>query len=193
MLSQDEIPDPLWVFAYGSLMWKPGFECEDRTRARLDGYHRCFCMRSIHHRGSVANPGLVLALDPEEGASCEGYALKVAPQNARQVVSYLRERELISSAYVEARVSVTLSTGAAIPALAYVMDQAHEQYCGRLPLEEQARIIAHATGGMGPNREYLFATAKQLADMACPDRDLDKLSAMVAEIPASHVMSGGGS
>lgn len=182
MLAQNAIPDPLWVFAYGSLMWKPGFEFEDKVRARLNGFHRCFCMRSIHHRGTKSDPGLVLALDPENGASCEGYVLRVASQNAGEVVGYLRERELISSAYIEATVPVVLASGEQVTALAYVIDQAHEQYCGRLPLAEQARIIARAVGGMGANRDYLFATVNQLQAMACLDDELAELSAIVAEL-----------
>jgi glutathione-specific gamma-glutamylcyclotransferase len=64
----------LWVFGYGSLIWDPGFR-RGRTPDRpADGWHRSFCMRSIHHRGSVASPGLVLALDRQDGALCDGVA-----------------------------------------------------------------------------------------------------------------------
>ena len=65
----------LWVFGYASLLWNPGFEVAESRPARLNGYHRSFCMKSIHHRGTPEDPGLVLALDAMEGASCDGLAL----------------------------------------------------------------------------------------------------------------------
>ena len=68
----------MWVFAYGSLIWDPGFPVAERAVARLHGWHRSFCMRSIHHRGSAAQPGLVLALDRAQGAWCDGVAFRVA-------------------------------------------------------------------------------------------------------------------
>lgn len=177
-LGQTRVSD-LWVFAYGSLMWKPGFAVAETARARIDGYRRHFCMWSIHHRGTVENPGLVLALDPEAGASCEGLGLRVAPHDADAVITYLRERELISSAYVEVETKITLADGRAVTALAYVMNQDHEQYTGALPLEDQAAIIARSTGGMGPNDEYLHATVSQLAAIGCPDAELERLSQLV--------------
>lgn len=182
MVLQEPLPDPLWVFAYGSLMWKPGFSYAQSARARVSGYHRCFCMRSIHHRGTEEDPGLVLALDPDPQGHCEGVAFCIAPEEAEETVSYLRERELISSAYREAVTTITLADGSRAAALAYVMDQSHAQYCGRLSLEEQAHIIARAEGGMGRNRDYLFSTVQSLMDMGCPDEDLTNLAAAVRRI-----------
>ena len=167
---------PLWVFGYGSLVWNPGFAWSSRRIARLDGFHRSFCMRSIHHRGTVNEPGLVLALDAAEGATCHGVAFEIAPQIAEETLEYLRARELISAAYLETRQVLTLEDGAAITAVAYVIDRDHEQYCGGLELEEQARIIAHAQGGRGPNCEYLHQTAAHLAELGLPDAELAWLS-----------------
>ena len=94
----------------------------------------------------------------------------------------LRERELVSSAYLEERLAVTLTDGRAVEALVYVVDRAHEQYCGRLSLEAQARIIARAVGGRGPNREYLWNTADHLRALGIEDADLDWLSDRVAAL-----------
>ena len=91
----------MWVFGYGSLVWNPGFEPVEKVIATLPGYARSFCMRSIHHRGTEEAPGLVLALDAHEGAACTGVALRVAEDQEAAVLDYLRERELISSAYIE--------------------------------------------------------------------------------------------
>ena len=96
----------LWVFAYGSLMWRPGFPHLESCRARLDGYHRAFCISSTHHRGNAKRPGLVLGLD--RGGACEGVVYRVAADQAGGVLTYLRERELISGVYCETHVPVML-------------------------------------------------------------------------------------
>lgn len=169
----------MWVFGYGSLIWHPGFPVAERQVAQLTGWHRSFCMRSIHHRGTVTAPGLVLALDAAEGATCDGVAFRVEPGAEAETLAALRERELISSAYLERMLPVTLSGGGQVQALAYVIDPDHVQYCGGLALEEQAQIIAQATGGRGPNRDYLFSTASHLADLGIADADLEWLAARV--------------
>ncbi len=180
--------EPMWVFAYGSLIWNPGFPVAEQGVARLEGWHRSFCMRSIHHRGSLAAPGLVLALDEAPGAVCDGLALRVEPGHETETLAGLRERELISSAYLERRVAVALADGRMTPALAYVVDPRHDQYC-RLDLETQARIIARAVGGRGTNRDYLIATAEHLHALGIGDADLDWLAARVASLaPATTQM-----
>jgi glutathione-specific gamma-glutamylcyclotransferase len=171
---------PLWVFGYGSLIWDPGFPVAERRIARLDGWHRSFCMRSIHHRGTIDQPGLVLALDQAEGASCTGIAFRVEPGHEAATLTGLRERELISSAYLERVLAVTTDAGP-IDALAYVIDPDHVQYC-QLDREAQARIIANATGGRGPNRDYLWSTTAHLAELGIADPDLDWLASRVRDL-----------
>ncbi|MCZ7677078.1 MAG: gamma-glutamylcyclotransferase [Roseovarius sp.] len=172
----------MWVFGYGSLLWNPGFAPLERAVARLPGYRRGFCMRSIHHRGTVDNPGLVLALDAADDAQCVGLGLRVAPDDEARVLADLRERELISSAYLERRLRIALADGRQVEALTYVVDPDHVQYCGGLPLEEQARIIACARGGRGPNSEYLVNTTHHLRELGIADPDLDWLVARVGQI-----------
>ncbi|GGH52602.1 gamma-glutamylcyclotransferase [Frigidibacter albus] len=169
----------MWVFGYGSLIWQPEFPVAEAVAARLEGWHRSFCMRSIHHRGSEAAPGLVLALDAAEGAACLGVAFRVEPGSEAGTLAMLRERELVSSAYLERMLEVALTDGRTVEALAYVIDPAHAQYCGGLPLEEQAQIIAKAQGGRGPNRDYLWNTAAHLDQLGLGDPDLDWLAARV--------------
>ncbi|PRY23657.1 cation transport protein ChaC [Aliiruegeria haliotis] len=185
MLQDIDTTQPLWVFGYGSLIWHPGFPVEEQAVARLTGYHRAFCMSSIHHRGTEANPGLVLALDQSEVAHCDGLAFRVMPGHEPETLAALRERELVSSAYLEEIVTLRCRDGRAIQALAYVIDPDHVQYCGGLPLEEQAQIIAHAVGGRGPNTEYLFNTADHLTELGLADEDLDWLAARVRALTAS--------
>lgn len=170
---------PLWVFGYGSLMWNPEFPFRRREVARLEGYHRAFSMASIHHRGSEARPGLVLALDETPGAACDGIAFEVVPEAADATLAVLRERELISSAYVERHVPLALRSGGTVEALAYVIEKTHPQYRGGMALEDQARIIARARGGRGPNTEYLYNTVAHLAELGIEDADLTWLAARV--------------
>ncbi len=174
----------MWVFGYGSLLWNPGFEVARSVVAVLPGYARSFCMRSIHHRGTEAEPGLVLALDEQDGTSCEGMALAVADGQEDQTLAMLRERELISSAYVEKDLMVTPRDGPVVRAVTYVIDAAHVQYCSGLTLEEQAQIIARAKGGRGPNTEYLFNTTDHLAGIGLHDADLQWLATRVRALVA---------
>ena len=116
----------MWVFGYGSLLWNPGFDYVEKRLARLSGYRRNFCMRSIHHRGTLAAPGLVLALDAANAAICDGLAFRIAPKDEAQVLVYLRERELVSSAYYEKTVCLDLPEGGQLKALAYVIDQTND-------------------------------------------------------------------
>ncbi|MEM6577576.1 MAG: gamma-glutamylcyclotransferase [Pseudomonadota bacterium] len=165
----------LWVFGYGSLVWNPGFDPAETVLARLTGYHRSFCMRSIHHRGSEDDPGLVLALDASPADICQGVAFSVASGEETRVLAELRERELISSAYVEKNLPLDLVDGRRVMAVTYIVDPDHVQYCGRLALEEQAQIIARAVGGRGPNDEYLFRTVDHLTELGIGDHDLEWL------------------
>ncbi|MEZ5779304.1 MAG: gamma-glutamylcyclotransferase [Paracoccaceae bacterium] len=176
----------LWVFGYGSLLWDPGFDFTERVQARLHGWHRSFCMRSIHHRGTVDQPGLVLALDAAEGGHCDGLAFAVARDQSEKTLAYLRERELISSAYLEKRLPLSLLDGRRVEAVAFVIDPDHVQYCGALDLEEQARIIAAAKGGRGPNSDYLWNTAAHLGELGIADPDLDWLASRVRTLSATR-------
>ena len=173
--------ETLWVFGYGSLIWDPGFPVAERRIATLKDWHRSFCMRSIHHRGTVEAPGLVLALDRALGAACAGVAFRVEPGAEAATLAALRERELISSAYLETTLPLATADGP-LTALAYVIDPDHAQYCGGLALEDQARIIARATGGRGRNRDYLWSTAAHLAELGIRDEDLDWLSDRVRRL-----------
>ena len=176
---------PLWVFGYGSLIWNPGFPVAERQIARLSGWHRSFCMLSIHHRGTETEPGLVLALDAAGGAHCDGVAFAVAPGTEDETLAALRERELISSAYFETVQPVQLRDGRGVRAVTYVIDPGHVQYCGGLALEDQARRIAHAVGGRGPNCDYLYNTADHLAELGIEDADLTWLSRRVRDLRAN--------
>lgn len=171
-----------WVFGYGSLIWDPGFVPMESARAWVSGYARSFCLRSIQHRGTATRPGLVLGLDRAEGAQCGGLALRVAEPDHDEVLAYLRARELVTDAYQEAILPLTLDDGRQVEALAYVMRRDHVQYAGGLDLSQQARIIADAQGGRGRNADYLFNTATHLTRIGLGDAVLDHLAAEVRSL-----------
>lgn len=171
----------LWVFGYGSLLWNPGFEPAETVKAVLHGYHRSFCMLSIHHRGTETHPGLVLALDQDANARCTGQGFRVRDGEEDTVITMLRERELVSSAYLEVNLPIHLDDGREIEAVTYVIDPDHQQYC-HFPLEKQAQMIASAIGGRGPNREYLANTSAHLQTLGINDPDMEWLNARVSEL-----------
>ena len=169
----------LWVFGYGSLMWRPGFEFTDRVPARLIGEHRALCVYSFVHRGTPEKPGLVLGLD--RGGACRGVAFRVAEKNRDTTIAYLREREQVTSVYREVKRSVWLENEARdrVSALVYVVDRGHVQYAGRLSLAEQLRHVLQGHGQSGVNRDYVLATVKAIEAEGFRDSQLHRLAAIL--------------
>jgi glutathione-specific gamma-glutamylcyclotransferase len=165
----------LWVFGYGSLMWRPGFPYVESRIARLIGAHRALCVYSWVHRGTREGPGLVLGLD--RGGNCRGIAFRIAPEDWDGVVAYLRAREQVTSVYLERMRPIRFADGGRAEALAYLVDRAHEQYAGKLDEEMQFRLVAEARGESGPNRDYVINTAAHLAEIGMPDARLQRLAA----------------
>lgn len=189
----DEDEADLWVFGYGSLIWRPGFPYLQRCRARLLGLHRALCVYSFFHRGTPERPGLVLGLD--RGGACRGIAYRVSAAERAATIAYLREREQVTSVYREAFRRVTLlPSGETVSALCYVVDRGHPQYAGRLSLAEQMHFVRQGHGRSGPNREYITSTVQALESLGFRDRELHVLSerlhgvheAQAAEIASAH-------
>jgi glutathione-specific gamma-glutamylcyclotransferase len=182
-----------WIFAYGSLMWRPGFPVLEAAHAQLAGHHRCFCIYSTHHRGSAERPGLVLGLD--RGGVCQGIAYRVAGSEAPAIFDYLRARELVNGVYREALVPVTLAGQPRrhVTALAFIVERAHPSYAPRLALSEQARLIRGAKGISGTNLDYLANTMRHLEELGIRERPLERLlvlaGAYVAKAPGADVES----
>ncbi len=173
--------EEFWVFGYGSLIWNPGFPYLSRQKASLGGFNRSFCMASIHYRGTPEAPGLVLALDHDPDAECHGVAYHVAADHAEETISYLRERELISSAYLEQRHRITLEDRRQKEAVCYVINRDHHQYRGGMAIEDQVRIIARAIGSTGQNAEYLHNTVAHLLELGIEDKELLQLDQLVRQ------------
>jgi glutathione-specific gamma-glutamylcyclotransferase len=166
-----------WVFGYGSLIWRPGFAHVETRRARLHGYRRSLCVYSFVHRGTRERPGLVLGLD--RGGSCVGLAFRVPNELRDEVVAYLRERELVTSVYLERLLPVRIENGSGVMALCYVVDRSHTQYAGRLTVEEAAGIVVGGVGQSGRNEDYLFNTVDHLQALGIRDHWLEGVAAIV--------------
>ena len=156
-----------WIFGYASLMWRPGFDFVEKRRARLTGYHRSLCISSWEHRGTRQRPGLVMGLD--RGGACVGVAFRVAPENQPAVMAYLRERELVTHVYKERVSAVVLSDGQHAEAVTYVADRSHEQYAGRLSVDEAVARVCGAVGGAGRNEDYVLNTAAHMRELGIRD------------------------
>lgn len=178
----------LWIFGYGSLMWRPGFAYTRAVHARITGFRRCFCLYSMHHRGTLTRPGMVLGLD--RGGACEGIAYLIDAEHATRTHAYLTEREQVSGAYREAYLPVTLLEAghARVMALAYLVEREHPNYAGRLPLDVQAHLIRGARGISGANIDYLLNTVAHLAELGIRERELERLVGLVG----AHLAPGRG-
>jgi cation transport protein ChaC len=172
-----ETPSELWVFGYGSLMWRPGFVYDERCKALLRGWRRRLCVYSHVYRGTADRPGLVLGLD--RGGACHGVAFRVETGLRETTVRYLRERELVTAVYLERMVPVTLADGRRVAALAYVADRAHRQYAGAVPRDRLVEVVRQGVGRSGDNVEYVLATRDHLRELGIVDRELEWLAAQL--------------
>ena len=185
----DHINEDLWVFAYGSLMWRPGFKARERVPARLIGAHRALCVWSHVHRGSPEKPGLVLGLD--FGGMCRGIAYRVATSARKATLEYLRAREQVTMVYRECVRPVVLLSHPErrVQAVCYMVDRSHAQYAGRLKLAEQLHHVRQGHGISGQNREYVLAAVKELEALGCRDRDLHMLAERLHGVHEAHPAS----
>ncbi len=162
----------VWVFAYGSLMWDPGFSFADAVTARLWGYHRAFCVDSLIYRGTPSAPGLVLGLD--RGGSCTGIAYRIAARERAAAAHALSERELAEDIYFCR--PATLGTAAGrVRGHAFIVDRSGPFYAGALGIEDKAARIAVCRGARGTNLDYLLETAARLAALGIACREVDAL------------------
>jgi len=172
----DQTGGDLWVFAYGSLMWRPDFDYLERRSARLVGAHRALCVYSFVHRGTPEKPGLVLGLD--RGGNCRGIAYRVAEAKRTDTITYLRGREQVTLVYRETWRAVWLDDDPqqSVQALCYMVDRGHRQYAGRLSLERQLHFVRQGHGRSGNNRDYVLAAVKEFERQGYRDAELHMLA-----------------
>jgi cation transport protein ChaC len=164
----------LWVFGYGSLMWRPGFDFIERRAALVHGWRRCLCVYSHVYRGTPERPGLVLGLD--RGGACRGVAFRVAASLRTPTIEYLRAREQVTAVYLERTVLAHLADGAAVEAVTYVADRGHAQYAGRLERERLLELVTRGAGISGPNVDYVLNTEAHLRENGVTDPTLEWLA-----------------
>jgi cation transport protein ChaC len=166
----------LWVFGYGSLMWRPGFDVLERVPARLIGLHRALCVLSYVHRGTPEKPGLVLGLD--RGGMCRGIAFRVAAAKREGTIAYLRGREQVTSVYLETvrRIELEDEARRQVRALTYVVDRGHVQYAGRLSVEQSVHYVRQGHGRSGQNRDYVIETVRALEALGYRETDLHRIA-----------------
>jgi cation transport protein ChaC len=176
---ESSFPGTHWVFGYGSLIWNPGFAHISAQQGLLRGAHRSLSIISMHHRGTADRPGLVFGL--ARGGACRGMVFEVTDADWSAVRAYLEAREQVTSVYRDVMRPVRLADGRMVSALAFVVDEAHEQFAGRLSLEQQLAMVRAGVGLSGRNVDYVINTARHLATLGIRDRQLMALVDMLEE------------
>lgn len=174
---------PLWIFAYGSLMWSPTFAHDAKRVGGIFGYHRSFCLWSRINRGTPERPGLVLTL--ERGGSCRGLAFRVPAGVAGAQLRELWRREMTYGSY-HPRWLACHAGPDTFPVLAFVVNRACSGYAGKLPQEAMVSAIATARGQYGSSAEYLFRTQETLHHHGIHDARVKRL----ADLVRAHIAAG---
>jgi len=171
----------VWVFGYGSLVWRPEFDFLEQRHARVNGYHRSLCLWSRVNRGTPERPGLVFGLDV--GGSCRGMAYRIASNQVQETMQELWKREMPSGAYIPKWLNCHTREGA-IHALVFTMDRSKDAYVRGLSKEQLVDIVQSARGTYGPCSEYILETAQALELAGIRDRKLQTLVAQLRDKPA---------
>lgn len=170
----------IWLFAYGSLIWRPGFEFSQRQLAVLDGYERRFCQASHDHRGSLDQPGRVVTLLPMQKGQCSGIAFGLDKKYARSVLPVLDERE--QDGYIRAHVDVVLENGSLTRALTWIAQADNPSWRGGEAVDVAAAVIAASTGQSGSNKDYLYQLDAALLKLNIEDKHVRTLTDVVRSI-----------
>ncbi len=174
--------EDVWLFGYGSLIWNPTIEFEEKRCGTVFGVHRRFCLETRLGRGTPDCTGLTLGLD--RGGSCRGLVFRIPGRAAEEELDLVWRREMISNAYRPAWLKVRTAEGP-VMAVGFVINRNHQRYCGDRCDDEIANTIAKAQGFLGPCCEYLFNTVEHLAELKIPDAGLTRLAAKVARVQAA--------
>ena len=171
---------PVWIFAYGSLMWSPEMRFEEALPARIHGYHRAFCLYSPEYRGTREKPGLVLGLD--RGGSCRGIAYRLPAASLAEELDRLWAREMTGFVYRLTPLGIATARGP-VRGYAFTVRRDSRDYAGRLAAEAAARVIAVSRGDRGTGRDYLRNTVRHLEELGIRDGALHRIERLVEAIP----------
>ena len=174
-------PGDAWLFGYGSLIWNPMIHSVEQRPARVEGWHRAFCLTVRAGRGSAANPGLMLGLDA--GGSCRGVAFRIAEDILEAELTLLWRREMLGGAYVPRWLDLLDERGARFGGgIAFTVNPHGDHYAGTLARDAIIRSLATASGALGSAADYLFRTVDGLARYGIPDAELELLAGQVRAI-----------
>jgi glutathione-specific gamma-glutamylcyclotransferase len=182
--------DPIWVFAYGSLIWHPEFSFDLQSCGVVYGFHRSLCLWSRVYRGTPEVPGLVLGLEP--GGSCRGLALRIPAEIAREELTRLWTREMMTGSYIPRWLDVRTPGSNApkrIRGIGFVMDRSAAHYAGELDRDTLVNTLCTARGQRGSSAEYLLATVECLEQHGISDRHLEGLAADVRRLLAAQALT----
>ncbi|MGP1614575.1 MAG: gamma-glutamylcyclotransferase [Pollutimonas bauzanensis] len=164
--------EDVWVYGYGSLIWRPEFDFAEQRTALLHGYHRALCLWSRVNRGTPDQPGLVFGLDI--GGSCRGMAYRIPAGDVPSTMEALWRREMPSGAYIPRWLNCRTEHGV-VSALAFTMNRNTDAYVRGLPTERLISIVRNAHGSYGPCIEYVLETARALKQSNIQDKRLQAL------------------
>jgi len=157
-----------FIFAFGSLMWRPGFEYKGVIKnAKLRGFHRDFTVKSIHRWGTKENPGATLGL--EQGGECIGVVYEIRDENTQEVMAYLREREGLGFSFPEIQVEITENNQTKTVRAFTSMNKHDHGYLGHLDIKTRAQLVSKAKGEAGTNCDYVTSTRNHLVEMGIED------------------------
>lgn len=176
----------LWIFGYGSLIWRPEFEFIEQRAATLDGYHRSLCLWSRINRGTPEIPGLVFGL--EQSGTCQGMVFKIPSQNVQQTFDAVWKREMGTGAYLPSWLTCTTSQGA-VTAMAFVIDRRGPAYVTQPPEDDLVEIICRAHGTYGSCFDYVTQTAVSLKAAGICDEHLATLTERLLHWRQDHSQS----
>ena len=171
---------PIWVFGYGSLIWRPEFAFDRKARGLVYGYHRSLCLWSHLYRGTVDRPGLVLGLEP--GGSVHGVAFRIPAEIAYEHLRALWRREQATGSYVPRWLEVRLGHDARergeerVRAIGFVMNRSAPGYVGELDRTTLLQTVCTASGSNGTCADYVLSTVRSLAEHDIHDRHLAALA-----------------
>jgi cation transport protein ChaC len=173
-----------WLFAFGSLIWKPECEHVEERCGTAYGWHRSFCFQIRRYRGTPDCPGLMMSLD--RGGQCKGMLYRLSGHPLREQLHKLCRRETtVKPPNTVPRWITVVSEGVPLRAIAFVMNRESQSYVGKLAPEQIAEILARACGHWGSGAEYLFNTVCRLEECGIHDRYLWRLQQLVAKRIAS--------
>jgi cation transport regulator ChaC len=169
--------DAVWIFGYGSLIWRPAFPFAERRGAWITGFERRFWQGSTDHRGVPGAPGRVVTLEHAAGARCCGAAYRIADAERDEVLANLDHRE--RGGYERLELALSFGSGTPAHGLVYIATPRNPNYLGPAPLEAIAAQVSRARGPSGSNAEYVLRLADALRDLGFHDDHVFELERLV--------------